>query len=414
MKILMHCVYFPPEVGGLESHVHQLCRALVGRGHEVDVVTSRSRPALPKREVVDGIRVWRTPMPGRSPVGWLLHALGSVPRTRALAGAADVVHAQSFASIVPCALAGAGRSVPVVATLHTSHFLTRARSALWRPVLARLVRRPDHVLAASREIATVAEELAKGTRVEALTNGVDTSLFRPVEPQLPPSDGPRIVVPRRLFAKNGVEDFVRAFPEIAGEVEGVEAVLVGDGPERERIVDMIHRDGLQDRVRLLGARPHHEMPGILSSADLAVFPSHMEATSVAALECMACEVPVAASRIGGLPEIVDEDVGGLFEARNPSDLARVVASLLKSGDLEERGRRARRRVVERWSNDRLAERHLEIYRMLTDRGKPDRTRSNPGDSKSGESGADGAASERSLSGGPGAEATGEGERRAQA
>ena len=364
MRILVHCVYFPPEVGGLESHVHQLCRAFVDRGHEVDVVTSRSRPELPRRGRIDGIRVWRTPMPSRTPVGWIVHALGSVPRTRALARTADVVHAQSFASVLPCALAVAGRRVPLVATFHTSHFLRRAERPLWRPVLARLVRMPDHSLAASREIASVAESLAPGTRVEALTNGVDTSLFRPVEPALPPAQGPRIVVPRRLFAKNGVGDYIRALPDIVEAVEGVESVLIGDGPERETIETMIRERGLEESVRMLGARPHHEMPALLSSAELAVFPSHMEATSVAALECMACEVPVAASRVGGLPEIVDESVGALFEPRNPRDMARTVIGLLQADDLENRGRTARRRVMNRWSNDRLADRHLEIYGSL--------------------------------------------------
>ena len=57
MNILMHCVYFPPEVGGLESHVYYLCRALVERGHRVSVVTSRSLPGLSAREVVEGIDV---------------------------------------------------------------------------------------------------------------------------------------------------------------------------------------------------------------------------------------------------------------------------------------------------------------------------------------------------------------------
>ncbi|MFP3948262.1 MAG: glycosyltransferase family 4 protein [Longimicrobiales bacterium] len=366
MRILVHCVYFPPEVGGLESHVHQLCRAFVERGHEVDVVTSRSRPELPARDRVDGIRVWRTPMLSRTPAGWIGHALGSVPRTRALARDADVVHAQAFASVLPCRIAVAGRAVPLVATFHTSHFLRRAERAHWRPILARLVRIPDHCLAASREIASVAEALAPGARVEALTNGVDTSLFRPVEPALPPAHGPRIVVPRRLFAKNGVDDFIRALPEIVEGAEGVESVLIGDGPEREKIEKMIRERRMEDRVRMLGTRPHEEMPALLSSADVAVFPSHMEATSVAALECMACEVPVAASRVGGLPEIVDRSVGALFEPRDPRDLARTVVDLLRSDDLKDRGRRARRRVVERWSNDRLADRHLEIYRILVE------------------------------------------------
>ena len=104
--------------------------------------------------------------------------------------------------------------------------------------------------------------------------------------------------------------------------------------------------------------------GVLSSGEMAIFPSLMEATSVAALESMSCELPVAASRVGGLPEIVDQEVGALFEPAAPDSLARTVAGLLESADLRALGRRARDRVVERWSNDRLVERHLEVYREV--------------------------------------------------
>jgi len=117
-------------------------------------------------------------------------------------------------------------------------------------------------------------------------------------------------------------------------------------------------------LSFLGARTHEEMPGLLCSGELAVFPSLMEATSVAALESMACGLPVAASRVGGLPEIVDDEVGTLFPPADPDALARAVVGLLERGDLAALGARARERVVERWSNDRLVERHLEIYREL--------------------------------------------------
>ena len=90
----------------------------------------------------------------------------------------------------------------------------------------------------------------------------------------------------------------------------------------------------------------------------------MEATSVAALECMACELPVAASRVGGLPEIVDDGVGALFEPGDAADLADKVVSLLHRDDLADLGRRARERVVARWSNARLVDRHLELYERL--------------------------------------------------
>jgi glycosyltransferase involved in cell wall biosynthesis len=362
----MHCVYFPPEVGGLESHVFYLCRALAQMGHRVAIVTSRSQRGLPSHEVMDRVEVYRTWFPARNPVGWGLHAMFSTPKTAALARDADVLHAQAFSSVVPMLLAHTGRTQPLVTTWHTSHFLMRADSPFWRPIFRRMIEAADHNLAASREIAEVGMRIAPGTEVEALTNGVDTERFSPGEsPALPAPEGGRrrIVVPRRLFEKNGVEFAVRALPALARDHD-VEMLFVGDGPERERLERLAGELGVSDRAVFLGRRPNTEMPGLLRSAELAVFPSLMEATSVAALECLSCEIPVAASNVGGLPEIVDDDVGGLFEPADPAALAARVSQLLGDPDLEFRGIEGRRRVVSRWSNRRLAERHLEIYRDL--------------------------------------------------
>ena len=365
----MHCVYFPPEVGGLESHVYFLCRGLVERGHHVDVVTSLSRPGLAPAELVDGVHVWRTRLPARNTAGWALHAFASMPRFGSLARSADVLHAQDIAAVLPCMVAQrAAHGVPFVTTYHTSHFLRRAESPFWRPIFRRFIEAADHNLAASGEIARVGEALAPGTEVEALTNGVDTSLFRPVRPSLepPPEGRTRLIVPRRLFEKNGVEHLIRALPSILDRVDA-EAVVIGDGPERPRLETLARQLGVADRVLFLGARPHPDMPGLLSSGSLAVFPSLMEATSVAALEAMACGLPVAASRVGGLPEIVDGTVGALFEPADPDALADTVVQLVLGGQLVPLGAAARRRVVERWSNDRLVERHLDIYERVSTR-----------------------------------------------
>jgi glycosyltransferase involved in cell wall biosynthesis len=362
VRILMHCVYFPPEVGGLESHIHFLCRALVQRGHEVDAVTSRSRPDLARHEVIDGIRVWRTWMPARNTPGWTAHAFLSMPRFGTLAQSADVLHAQDIAAVLPCMVAQRVRDAPIVATYHTSHFLKRADSPFWRPIFRRFLGAADYNMASSREIASVAEELAPGVTVEAVTNGVDTTFFSPAEPMLPktPAGRTRLVAPRRLFEKNGIEYLIRAVPMILEE-EDVEVVLIGDGPERTKLERLASELGVEERIDFLGSRPHADMPGLISSADLAVFPSLMEATSVAALESMACGLPVAASRVGGLPEIVDDQVGGLFDPAAPDALARCVIDLLRSERLRERGEHARGRVVDRWSNERLADRHVDVY-----------------------------------------------------
>lgn len=380
LGVAMHCTYFPPEVGGLESHVHDLGRSLARLGGRVEMVTSRSVPGSPARERMDGIRVRRTWLPGRHPLGWTLHALLSIPALWRSARRCDVVHAHTFSSALPArAAARLAGGRPVVLTLHTSHFLRRAGIRLWRPVLAWLVKGADHVLATSREIGDVAEDLAPGIRVQAVTNAVDVERFRPRGPAAASPgarDGPvlRIVAPRRLYPKNGVELLVRAMPRILGSLPTVEAWLVGDGPERERLEALARRLEVAGAIRFLGARPHAEMPALLRSARIAVIPSLMEATSVAALEAMACGLPVAASRVGGLPEIVDEEVGILFRPGDPADLAEKVVELLRDPDLEVRGRRARERVVRNWAGERLARRHLEIYERLVRerREKPER------------------------------------------
>ena len=367
MKILQQCIYFPPEVGGLESHVFYLCKDLVRLGDEVTMVTSRSMANTPAREVMDGVQVVRTWFPGKSTAGWIAHTLASVPAYLPLARSADVLHAQTFASALPGIIAKARFGKPLVLTLHTSHFLRLAQKPLWHPILRRIISSADWLLAASSEIRDVALGLYPHPRAEALTNGVDTSLFQRVAGRAG-GGRKRLIVPRRLFHKNGVEYLVRAVPLIAREVD-VEAVLVGDGPERERLETITRELGVTERVHFLGSRPNTDMPALYGQADLAVFPSLMEATSVAALEAMSCELPVAASRVGGLPEIVDETVGALFEPADPPSLANAVVALLRRNDLAVLGRHARERVVKNWSLERLARRHQEIYRtVISERG----------------------------------------------
>jgi glycosyltransferase involved in cell wall biosynthesis len=371
-------MYYTPEVGGLESHVAGLAESLARRGHAVRVVTSRSRAGLPAKEEMRGVAVRRSWLPARSPLGWGAFAAASIGPTRFMGRWADLIHAESFASVLPAGIAARAAGIPWLASFHTSHFLRLARSAFWAPVLARLVRWPDRALAASGEIAEVAMGLAPGTRVEPLTNGVDTDRFRPRAGGQGGVAAPSVVVPRRLFEKNGVEYLVRALPEVRARVPNVSVAVVGDGPERPRLEALAAELGVGPSIRFLGSRPHDAMPELLQAAQVAVFPSLMEATSVAALESMACGLPVVATNVGGLPEIIDDEVGRLVPPANPHALAEGMIRLLTDPERDEKGRRARERVVARWSNERLVDRHLEIYaELLAARGAE--ARSGPGD-----------------------------------
>ena len=246
-------------------------------------------------------------------------------------------------------------------TLHTSHFLMRAKQKRWRRIMGRLIREADYVLATSEEIKDVALEIFPHPRAEAITNPVDTNRFAPAPRER--SGRIRIIVPRRLYPKNGVEYFVRSMPLLLRELD-IEARVVGDGPEREKLVELAKELGVEERVEFMGTCAHDEMPALLGSSDLAVIPSLMEATSIAALEAMSCGLPVAASAVGGLPEIIDDEVGTLFEAGNPEAMSRSITALLGRPDFSELGKEGRRRVVEHWSLDQMVDRHEEIYREL--------------------------------------------------
>ena len=363
MRILMHSIYFPPEVGGLETHVATLCKALMKRGHDVTVVTSHSIKSAPKFEVYDGIKVHRVFCPKKSTLGWTVTSIAAIPKVYSLSKDIDILHAHTFPSIVPCAPPAKIRKIPFVATIHTSHFLRLAKKAFWRKVLKFLLKKPDIILAPSKEIKDVCVDIAPNIKAYSLINAVDIERFKPTKPVIDRINNEKIIiVPRRLFEKNGVEYAIRALPLVREKVSA-HLYLIGDGPLREKLIRLANELGITDFVHFLGAKPNKEMPGYLSSADVVVIPSLIEATSVAALEAMACERVVVASNVGGLPEIVTEKTGKLAQPGDPADLAeKIIEVLLMPDELKANlGRNAREMVVKNWSTDSLAEQVEKIY-----------------------------------------------------
>jgi glycosyltransferase involved in cell wall biosynthesis len=365
MRLLVTSIYFPPRLGGIESHVYYLARGLARRGHEVEVVTLRIPAEAPAREEPEpGLRVRRVPAGGPDMAGWIAGGAAMVPAALSRARWAEAVHAHTFQTAPAAAAAALRGRAPLLLTLHSSHYLRLAAKPLWRPALAAALKPARLLLGTSEEICHVTRRLVPGRPVREVVNGVDLELFRRVEPSLPRRAGEIVLLAaRRLVEKNGVEFLVRAAPLIRRELP-VRVFLVGDGPLRGRLEALRDELGARDYVEFLGALPNRDLPGYFSSADAVVMPSLVEATSVAALEAMACEAAVAASRTGGLPEIVSEENGILFEPGDPEDMARRVVELLRAPDLAARGRRGRELVAQRWSLDRLVEEHEAMFRLM--------------------------------------------------
>jgi glycosyltransferase involved in cell wall biosynthesis len=170
---------------------------------------------------------------------------------------------------------------------------------------------------------------------------------------------PLIVSVGRLKAPKDFLTLVRALAELP---EGsYEALIVGDGPERPAVEHELRRLRLEERVWLAGER--HDVPALLASADVFVLSSRSEGLPVSVLEAMAAELPVVASRVGGVPELVlDGETGFLVAPGDPHALATSLGWLVDHRELRARlGAAGRVRAETRFNLNSFRRAHLELY-----------------------------------------------------
>lgn len=199
-----------------------------------------------------------------------------------------------------------------------------------------------------------------------IRNGVDPAGFQTRGDR---SGRPRLVTVGRLQAPKDAVTLVRALAALRGRP--FEAVLVGDGPDRPAVEEEVRRLELESAVELLGERD--EVPQLLGSADVFVLSSHSEGLPISILEAMAAGLPVVASNVGGVPEVVvDGDTGLLVPPGDPQSLAAAIERLLEDPVLCRRlGEAGRIRVAEHFSLAAVHQAHLELYRrVLARRGLP--------------------------------------------
>ena len=250
-------------------------------------------------------------------------------------------------------------------------FQSRLNLRLTRAVIGK----SDQILSVSWALKEQAVAFAEPRReIKVVHNGCDLSLFCR-------NEGSRSSVRRRLGipdhswcliyvghlkVKKGVMDLLRIFKALREKKLPVYLIVIGEGEDRKKMEKEIGRTSIQGLVSLMGAIQQETIPDFLSASDLFLFPSHQEGLPNALLEAMACELPVAASRVGGIPEIIREGVDGLLI--KPGDIEGFVHAteiLLSDGMLRsEMGRAGRERVREKFSWSRGAEEVGKVYKNL--------------------------------------------------
>jgi glycosyltransferase involved in cell wall biosynthesis len=195
-------------------------------------------------------------------------------------------------------------------------------------------------------------------RLQVIANGLDLSRFTP---QPPPAAIRRIVTVANLRAEKGHDTILAAAPAILARHPDATFTFAGDGPRREALELLARALGVGGRVRFLGEC--QDVAPVLAAADLFVLPSRSEAFPNAVIEAMAAGLPVVASRVGGIPEVVRHGENGVLVPADDQDaLADAVLGLMDRRDQAAAlGAAARRDVARDYTIDRMVERFEDLY-----------------------------------------------------
>lgn len=400
MRILLPTIRDPGQIGGTTTHLDMLARGLEEIGHEPRVFYLGA--ALPGRAGEVGI-AWPAGALNRLRRGWgMMYAAAARGRLLALATARElaraaeagepweVLNAQEVYS-VPALRGVADRlGVPLVLTLHgyplyesVSEGYSEASHAGRRFLMSaelRALRLADAVVTVDSRLHAHVLRLAPDVagRTVALMNFIDTSSFYPSldgreelrRTWQVPEGRTVLFCPRRLVKKNGVVYPALALAAMSRQERGRFLLLhAGEGGEREAIERVVAEHGLSDCVRLLGGQGRDAILELYRLADIILVPSvHSEnveeATSLSALEAMACGRPLIAGAVGGLAEMIEDGANGLLvPAADPAALAAAVLRLAADPGLGTRlADTARAYVVENHSHLRAAASYVEVYR----------------------------------------------------
>jgi glycosyltransferase involved in cell wall biosynthesis len=225
--------------------------------------------------------------------------------------------------------------LPAVIKIHGSDVLELAAYGGRRQRTIEALRRADGIVAVSHDLARKSIEFgAEPRRIHVLYDGIDSGLFHPgPRDQARKALGLDAAEPLILFIGNlvpvkGIENLIDACARLAADKVRFTCQLIGEGPLRAWLQRRIDRNGLSDRVRLLGIKPHAALPDWFRAANVFVLPSYSEGVPCVLLEALACGTPFVASRVGGIPEIADFGPSQLVPAGDPEALARAIADRL--------------------------------------------------------------------------------------
>jgi glycosyltransferase involved in cell wall biosynthesis len=224
----------------------------------------------------------------------------------------------------------------------------------------------------------IRERIASEEKIVKIYSGIELDLFRPVSKDRKnkirkkwnlKQNAPVIGIVSKLWEGKGHVVLIEAFKALRKEIEDAVLVIVGEGLLYDKLVEVVNGNGLRDSVLFTGFQM--DVSEIIATFDVAVLPSFFEGMGRVLLEAMAMGKPVVASRVGGIPDLVEDGVNGLLvRPGNVKELADALKIMLNGKKLAQKmGNEGRERVKEQFSADAMVHSIEKVYReVLTKKG----------------------------------------------
>jgi len=372
---------FLPHTGGIERVVNEQSKRLLHRNFEPLVVTNRID--TPKNYVVDGVRVecYESLNTGfRLGIPYSIPTVPSFETFLKAVKSSDIVHAHGHPYLTSLLAAKLAKRYykPLVLTQHNtfieydSLFDTVERLndlAVGKETL----KEADRIITVSNATKDYVLSLgAKPEKIKVLHNGVDLVRFKPMSGKREdmrrklgiPQNAIVSVTVRRLVYKNGVDTLIESASIAVKKNPKIIFLVVGKGPDLNSVQLRIRQLGIENNFRLTGFVGDEDLPFYYNAADFFVLPSKSgEGLPLVALEAMACGLPVIATNVGGISEILMEDCGRLVPPNQPELLAKTILEFSTS-DFSLRKLELRAAVEEKFSWDKNVESLIALYEEL--------------------------------------------------
>jgi len=365
-----------PTYGGSGIVGSELGKELAERGHTVHFISS----SLPTRLTQVGGRVrfhevemMSYPLFEHQPYTL---ALATKMATVADAENLDLLHVHyaiphSISAILARESIKAHRRLPVITTLHGTDITLVGADRSYLPITKYALEQSDGVTAISNYLKQATIEHFQFDRIEVIPNFVCPDDYKPkidceLREMLSPDGAPVMVHVSNFRPVKRPVDCVEILARVLKKTPA-RLVMVGDGSERTNCIHRARCLGLSDKCTFVGKQPN--IVDYLCASDVLLLPSEQESFGLAALEAMAVQVPVVASRVGGLPELIDDgETGYLSPVGEVDKMADDAARLLMDAKLRrETGRAARASAIERYSTHKIIPQYIEFYEKILGR-----------------------------------------------